>query len=450
MRWSGSSGSTNSIHSRAKSRPTSRDTATVTSVTLRHAICPPGAGSGVIPLSWPSRVGESGMGRHSRGAGAAPAPLPDPPTRHPYAPRSVEDTGDSDRRTYRVVDVGLPPGAARRGCRRRPGPAGRLRRRGAAGTAPPGRTSAALRFRAPAPRPGRVAMRRDSAPRADSRVGGPAAGPGRAALRRRPGPDPARGRVSARRRRTRPEPRFGATRADLASPGRQPRGRRRAELRRRAGGSAGARVRRVYGESGGVRGSAGRRRTRPSPGSAGVGRPGERHLAGPGGGPGRLPVRRESGRPGPSGTCRPRRPIRPRPGSAPGGRTSPSRAVRATESRLAAPGRAGVGAGSAGPRRVAVRRDPGRPGRAAPGTAAGAGAESRYGATRPDLAESVGSTALAPRPAPDPDEVTDTGARRARSAFRLATETDEADRDRPHRRPRRPRTRTSTTSASRR
>jgi hypothetical protein len=44
-----------------------------------------------------------------------------------------------------------------------------------------------------------------------------------------------------------------------------------------------------------------------------------------------------------------------------------------------------------------------------------------------DLAESVGSTALAPRPAADPDEVTDTGARRARSAFRLATEDDEDD-----------------------
>jgi hypothetical protein len=42
-----------------------------------------------------------------------------------------------------------------------------------------------------------------------------------------------------------------------------------------------------------------------------------------------------------------------------------------------------------------------------------------------DLAESVGSTALAPRPAADPDEVTDTGARRARSAFRLAGEDDE-------------------------
>jgi hypothetical protein len=56
-------------------------------------------------------------------------------------------------------------------------------------------------------------------------------------------------------------------------------------------------------------------------------------------------------------------------------------------------------------------------------------AEPRFGATRADLAESVGSTALAPRPAraPDPDEVTDTGARRARSAFRLAETTDETD-----------------------
>ena len=56
------------------------------------------------------------MGRHSRGAGEAPAPLPDPPARHPYAARSVEDTGTWDRSTYRVVDVGLPegtPGSAR-------------------------------------------------------------------------------------------------------------------------------------------------------------------------------------------------------------------------------------------------------------------------------------------------------------------------------------------------
>ena len=55
----------------------------------------------------------------------------------------------------------------------------------------------------------------------------------------------------------------------------------------------------------------------------------------------------------------------------------------------------------------------------------------RFGATRADLAESVGSTALAPVPSPeprttpDPDEVTDTGARRARSAFHLAPETHE-------------------------
>jgi hypothetical protein len=48
------------------------------------------------------------MGRHSRGAGESPPPLPDPPTRHPYAPRSPEDTGTWDRSTYRVVDVGLP------------------------------------------------------------------------------------------------------------------------------------------------------------------------------------------------------------------------------------------------------------------------------------------------------------------------------------------------------
>lgn len=51
----------------------------------------------------------------------------------------------------------------------------------------------------------------------------------------------------------------------------------------------------------------------------------------------------------------------------------------------------------------------------------------RHGATRADLAESVGATALAPRPEPrtDPDEVTDTGARRARSTFHLAPETQD-------------------------
>jgi hypothetical protein len=60
-------------------------------------------------------------------------------------------------------------------------------------------------------------------------------------------------------------------------------------------------------------------------------------------------------------------------------------------------------------------------------------ATARTGATRADLAESVGSTALAPmsspapRTAPDPDEVTDTGARRARSTFRLAPEAHESE-----------------------
>ena len=50
------------------------------------------------------------MGRHSRGSadGTPPPPVPDPPTRHPYAPRSTDDTGTWDRRTYRVVDVGVP------------------------------------------------------------------------------------------------------------------------------------------------------------------------------------------------------------------------------------------------------------------------------------------------------------------------------------------------------
>jgi hypothetical protein len=58
----------------------------------------------------------------------------------------------------------------------------------------------------------------------------------------------------------------------------------------------------------------------------------------------------------------------------------------------------------------------------------------RYGATRADLAESVGATALAPRPEPrtDPDEVTDTGARRARSTFHLAPERETEDEPEEH------------------
>ncbi|CAA9266141.1 MAG: hypothetical protein AVDCRST_MAG41-2637, partial [uncultured Corynebacteriales bacterium] len=51
------------------------------------------------------------MGRHSRDGGTPPPPEPSPPVPPARPTPSAEDTGAWDRGTYRVVDVGLPPGA---------------------------------------------------------------------------------------------------------------------------------------------------------------------------------------------------------------------------------------------------------------------------------------------------------------------------------------------------
>lgn len=243
------------------------------------------------------------MGRHSRGAAdGTPPPPSEPPARHPYAPRSQEDTGTWDRSTYRVVDVGLPPDAP-------------------------------VTFPLGGSRPSQTA------------------GPNRAPARNQPSEPPRDLNGSRAALRSVPEgetglrppaepSRYGATRADLAG---------MTELRYGATREPGA----------------------PRYGASRV------DLADP-----RL-------------TRDPTRALaEPRTG------TEPARA----ESRY----------GAAQDRYRAPE----------PRTT------ERHGATRADLAESVGATALAPRPEPrtDPDEVTDTGARRARSTFHLAPETeDETD-----------------------
>ena len=191
------------------------------------------------------------MGRHSRGSGEAPAPLPDPPSRHPYAPRSTEDTGDRDRGSYRVVDVGLPPGTPGA-----PGPAEPIRyggepRRGHGATraepTPPHNLAAGTRPGDPRGRPAPDAPplggprfgpsdpgeSRFGGPPAEPRFDGSGAGP---AESRPPVPtvDPAESRFGGGSRNTDEsrfrgpdpagfrfgggEPRSGATRADLAEP----------------------------------------------------------------------------------------------------------------------------------------------------------------------------------------------------------------------------------------
>ena len=354
------------------------------------------------------------MGRHSRGSSEAPAPLPDPPTRHPYAARSTEDTGDWDRRSYRVVDVGLPPGTPGAPAPAEPFRYGGEPRRGHGAT----RAEPDPHHPAPQTRPDDLRARSAPDPAAfggsrlgssdpgESRfggapveprfgggrpdVGGPQFGATRADLAgtRFGGSQPDGGapRFGGSRPDTDPrfrgpatgpaesrfggEPRFGATRADLAES--------------RFGGSAAD-----AGESrfGGGRADAGESRFRdPDPAESRFGGPdpGESRFGGPRFGLG--------------------------------------------ESRLAAPvdpGLAPVRADPAESRFGATRVDLAAP---RPGREGDPG-EPRFGATRADLAASVGSAALAPRPAPDPDEVTDTGARRARSAFRLATDDDEEEHD---------------------
>ena len=300
------------------------------------------------------------MGRHSRGSGEPPAPLPDPPARHPYAPRSAEDTGDPDRQTYRVVDVGPP-----------------------AGTAEPPRYGG-----------------RSSAPRDSPRPSDP---------RGLPAPDAVAAVGSGFRApdgfgADRREPRFGATRSDLVDS-------RPAALTsesRRPAPTSESRF-------GGRRGDGGESRFPAS-------------TAGPaglpfGGGEPRfgatradLVEPRSGGSLVDSGESRLRAPVaepgEPRFGESRfGGSGFGGSRFGPDESRLPPPAAPGPAPVRPEPRFGATRADLLDP---------------QLGATRLDLAESVGSTALAPRPAADPDEVTDTGARRARSAFRLATEDDEA------------------------
>ena len=136
------------------------------------------------------------MGRHSQGsAEGTPPPLPDPPGRHPYAPRSVEDTGVWDHSTYRVVDVGLPSGAV---------PA-----------APAGGSTAAFPLGGSAPGRDRTDARDALAPR-----GGPLRSvPEFGAPPSRYGAPQTGSREELRPPAAEPPP-YGATRADLAEPSR--------------------------------------------------------------------------------------------------------------------------------------------------------------------------------------------------------------------------------------
>jgi len=313
------------------------------------------------------------MGRHSRGAGEAPAPLPDPPTRHPYAPRSADDSGAWDRSSYRVVDVGLPEGAP---AAQRPGS------RSGLGTGP-------SRFG-----PGESATRLDPEPprygstRADLAAPSP---PGSGFRTPSAGSDP---RYAATRPEPRPgasaEPRFGSpAEPGFGGPVEQ---RPAAPAEPRFGGPV---------------------EQRPAaPAEPRFGPPGESRFGGPG--QSRLGATRADLAESRFGAAAESRFGATRADLAPPGLVAPA------ESRFGVPGESRFGGGRgelAESRLGATRADLFRP----PDDAD----EARYGV------ESEGSTALAPRPAPDPDEVTDTGARRARSAFRLATATatEEPDED---------------------
>ena len=373
------------------------------------------------------------MGRHSRGAGEPPAPLPDPPTRHPYAPRSVDDTGDRDRRSYRVVDVGLPTGApgVDPGDVRRDGRPSPPRRRAHGATRADLAASSPPPHHPPAEAP-------ELGARANSRVGGPTADPRE--LRRDDRPDPAQPRFRAPTDRPEPrfggpdptesrfgaattgvgEPRVGATRADPAEsrfrpptpdPAEPRVGATRADLaesrfRPPTPDPAESRVGATRADLAGSRFGGSAAGTAESRFGASRLDPGQPYLPAPAADP--AASRFGAGRP---------------EFAAPGLGVSESRSAAPGEQELA-PVRPDLAESRFGATRADLPEP--RPGRREEP------AGSRFGATRADLAESVGSTALAPRPAPDPDEVTDTGARRARSAFRLAAETDEADRSDDH------------------
>jgi hypothetical protein len=282
------------------------------------------------------------MGRHSRGSaeGIPPSELPEP-DRHPYAPRSVEDTGVWDHRTYRVVDVGPRPEST--DPRSEPLRSEALR-------------SEPLWSEPPWSEP-------------------PWSEPPRPSEPRRPSEPPHRSEPS----------RYGATRADPAEPQFGTPDRAQA----RFGGSRSDEAR--FG------GSRSGSESRLAPPAAETGAWAERFGA----------TRADLVDPRFSGD----RFSANRFGASPQPR-EPSW----DQSGRGEFGRGEVGRGEVG--REAGREQSWRE-RSRP--------EPRYGATRADLAESVGSTALAPRAdgPPDPDEVTDTGARRARNAFRLAPEADE-------------------------
>jgi hypothetical protein len=328
------------------------------------------------------------MGRHSPGAGKSPPPVADPASRHPYAPRSQEDTGAWDRRTYRVVDVGLLAGApaARPPLRSVPEFDRPPSRFGAAETAT--REDTASRLRRPDPTDTGSRLRAPDLADTGSRLRGP--DPADPRLRR---PDPA----DTGSRLRAPEPAdtgswlrppapygaeaslHGATRSDLYEP--------RYAAEPAAHPAVDPYDRLEPARSGATRADLAEPRLGGiAPAGFGVADP---------------------ARPGPNG------------GAPTGFRFGPPDPA---EPRLGSAGRTGSGFGGpdAAESRFGGDLDESRYGAAGPDAP-------RYGATRADLAESVGSTALAPRPAPDPDEVTDTGARRARSAFRLAPEADEAD-----------------------
>ncbi|HEY6746579.1 MAG TPA: hypothetical protein VI357_12785 [Mycobacteriales bacterium] len=297
------------------------------------------------------------MGRHSRGGADGTPPPPPEPARHPYAPRSVEDTGTWDRSTYRVVDVGLPTDA----------PVSFPLNGSRPGTQAAGPSRAAARIPGPYPdqpheltgtrdvNGGRTALR--SVAEADTALR-PPAGPSRYGATRADLAAMTELRYGATREPG--APRYGATRADLAEP-------------------------------------------RPEPER----HPIERHPAD------RLSTDRLSTDRLPTDRH-------------PAGRLSTERlsTERLSTERLSAERRP--------TERHAVERHPAErhPAERHP---AERHPDERYGATRADLAESVGATALAPRPEPrtDPDEVTDTGARRARSAFHLAPEAERSEDDEP-------------------
>jgi hypothetical protein len=342
----------------------------------------------------------------------------------------MEDTGDRDRPTYRVVDVGLPQGAPsapeppRYGGRPSPSRRGATRAdlspetpRSSDPRGLPAPDVGPSRFGAPDQFGGQPADRGEPNFRGGRRadVGGPSFRGGR------PG-DVGEPSFGGGRRADAGEPRFGATRVDPAEP--DFRGPAPDQAQSRFGGRGGeprfgatradpleSRLAAPTVDPVQSRVDVGESRFRAPAGDSSEPRFGATRVD--------LAEPRFGGSAADGGGSRFGGSAADGGGSRFGGAPTDLGGSRfgAGESRLAAPaepGLAPVRAEPAEPRFGATRIDLAEP------------AESRLGARRADLAESVGSTALAPRPARDPDEVTDTGARRARSAFRLATEATDA------------------------